>query len=215
MPTLNEVKAQMRAVGGPNGWASPETIKDLPNVLFPDERIVSAITGKYLGNGGLAVATDRRVLFVNRNRSSRGNKVIVKVFAYNKITSVEARTGLANGKLTIFATGTSAEIDSVPNDKLRRFAETTRSLMSGGGSKLLSTQSVASAQLDSPRRRRVLTDKVKTFVWRKDDGKCVECGSQELLEYDHVIPFSMGGSDTARNLQRLCEGCNRSKGGRL
>lgn len=57
----------------------------------------------------------------------------------------------------------------------------------------------------------VYTLKVKREVWRRDYGKCVECGSQVRLEYDHIIPFSRGGSNTARNIQLLCEKCNRKK----
>ena len=52
---------------------------------------------------------------------------------------------------------------------------------------------------------------VKREVWRRDEGRCVECGSKENLEYDHIIPFSKGGSNTARNIQILCENCNSSK----
>jgi hypothetical protein len=64
-------------------------------------------------------------------------------------------------------------------------------------------------------RRDVIPDDVKMFVWNRDGGKCVKCGSQEKLEYDHVIPLSKGGSNTARNIQLLCEKCNRSKGGSI
>jgi hypothetical protein len=52
---------------------------------------------------------------------------------------------------------------------------------------------------------------VKISVWRRDEGKCVECGSKEKLEYDHIIPISRGGSNTERNVQLLCEKCNRKK----
>jgi len=58
---------------------------------------------------------------------------------------------------------------------------------------------------------RHISSSIKREVWRRDNGKCVECGSQERLEYDHIIPFSKGGSNTARNIQILCERCNRTK----
>jgi hypothetical protein len=53
---------------------------------------------------------------------------------------------------------------------------------------------------------------VRMFVWQRDGGKCVRCGSQERLEFDHIIPVVKGGSSTERNIQLLCETCNRSKG---
>jgi hypothetical protein len=62
------------------------------------------------------------------------------------------------------------------------------------------------------RVRKPLPRDVLMFVWQRDQGRCVYCGSQERLEYDHIIPWADGGSDTARNLQLLCETCNRRKG---
>jgi 5-methylcytosine-specific restriction endonuclease McrA len=64
-------------------------------------------------------------------------------------------------------------------------------------------------------KREPIPEKVKIFVWNRDHGKCVKCGSQVNLEYDHIIPISKGGSNTARNIQLLCEECNRKKGGNL
>jgi 5-methylcytosine-specific restriction endonuclease McrA len=63
--------------------------------------------------------------------------------------------------------------------------------------------------------RQPIPDDVKMFVWQRDNGHCVKCGSNQNLEFDHIIPVSQGGSNTARNLQLLCEYCNRSKGGNL
>ncbi len=60
--------------------------------------------------------------------------------------------------------------------------------------------------------RSTIPDDIKIFVWRRDEGKCVKCGSQVNLEFDHIIPVSKGGSNTSRNIQILCEKCNREKG---
>ena len=60
-------------------------------------------------------------------------------------------------------------------------------------------------------RREQIPKAVQQEVWRRDQGRCVECGSKEKLEFDHVIPVSKGGATTVRNLQLLCERCNRSK----
>lgn len=65
---------------------------------------------------------------------------------------------------------------------------------------------------DEPLRREVIPEHVRHAVWRRDQGRCVQCGSQDRLEIDHIVPFSRGGSNTERNLQLLCERCNRSKG---
>lgn len=63
--------------------------------------------------------------------------------------------------------------------------------------------------------RPAIPDDVKIFVWQRDEGRCTRCGRSEDLEFDHIIPRSMGGSDSARNLQLLCAPCNQAKGGNL
>jgi len=64
-------------------------------------------------------------------------------------------------------------------------------------------------------RRESISDEVKIFVWQRDQGQCVKCCSKENLEYDHIIPHSMGGGNSERNIQLLCQGCNRNKGATL
>ncbi len=65
------------------------------------------------------------------------------------------------------------------------------------------------------KKREHIPQDVKDVVWNRDGGKCVICGSNEKLEYDHIIPFSKGGSNTIRNLQLLCETCNRQKSNKI
>ncbi|MFH0791187.1 MAG: HNH endonuclease signature motif containing protein [Candidatus Omnitrophota bacterium] len=69
----------------------------------------------------------------------------------------------------------------------------------------------AYSNIPSDDERKPISDEVKMFVWQRDKGKCVKCGSQENLEYDHIIPVVKGGSNTERNIQLLCEKCNREK----
>jgi 5-methylcytosine-specific restriction endonuclease McrA len=59
--------------------------------------------------------------------------------------------------------------------------------------------------------REAIPEEVRIAVWRRDGGQCARCASRENLEYDHIIPVSKGGSNTARNIELLCESCNRSK----
>lgn len=70
-------------------------------------------------------------------------------------------------------------------------------------------------QLDTPGKRQAIPTEVKTQVWQRDKGQCVECGSNQNLEFDHIIPLALGGANTFRNLQLLCEMCNRRKGAAL
>lgn len=63
--------------------------------------------------------------------------------------------------------------------------------------------------------REPISSEVRMFVWQRDGGRCSQCGSQDRLEYDHIIPLAKGGSNTERNIHLLCEACNRSKGANI
>ena len=65
--------------------------------------------------------------------------------------------------------------------------------------------------IPSDDKRVSIPDEIKQYVWQRDKGQCVKCQSHEDLEFDHIIPVSKGGSNTARNIQVFCQGCNRSK----
>ena len=63
---------------------------------------------------------------------------------------------------------------------------------------------------------RLIPTHVKVEVWRRDDGKCVLCGSTQNLHYDHEIPFSKGGSSmTAENVRLLCAKHNLEKSDKI
>jgi hypothetical protein len=65
------------------------------------------------------------------------------------------------------------------------------------------------------KNREAIPQEIQDKVWNRDGGKCIKCGSNEKLEFDHIIPFSKGGANTYRNLQLLCEKCNRQKSNKI
>jgi hypothetical protein len=65
------------------------------------------------------------------------------------------------------------------------------------------------------RVRRSVPQDVKIAVSVRDGGRCRHCGSTDQLHFDHVIPVSRGGTNTAANVQLLCGSCNRAKAAKL
>jgi hypothetical protein len=65
------------------------------------------------------------------------------------------------------------------------------------------------------RARRSVPQDIKIAVSVRDGGRCRQCGSTHQLHFDHVIPVSRGGANTAANIQLLCGSCNRAKAAKL
>jgi len=63
---------------------------------------------------------------------------------------------------------------------------------------------------------RLIPPAVKLAVWKRDKGKCILCGSTDNLHFDHIIPYSKGGSSlVAENIQLLCARHNIAKKDRI
>ena len=63
---------------------------------------------------------------------------------------------------------------------------------------------------------RLIPTQVKLQVWKRDKGQCVLCSSKNNLHFDHVIPFSKGGTSLeAKNVQLLCAKHNLRKRDRI
>lgn len=59
---------------------------------------------------------------------------------------------------------------------------------------------------------RLIPTSVKLEVWKRDRGQCVLCNSKDNLHFDHIIPYSKGGSSlVAENIQLLCARHNLEK----
>ena len=54
-------------------------------------------------------------------------------------------------------------------------------------------------------------------LYGEQEGVCAGCATHfpfRVMDVDHILPRSRGGTDHPDNLQLLCSGCNRSKGGK-
>lgn len=64
----------------------------------------------------------------------------------------------------------------------------------------------------NPTRRRIIPTAVKLAVWKRDGGKCVQCGATDELHFDHDLPWAKGGTSlTEANVQLLCARHNLEK----
>jgi hypothetical protein len=53
-------------------------------------------------------------------------------------------------------------------------------------------------------------------VWQRDGGTCTICNATDELHFDHVLPFSKGGTSvTAANVQLLCARHNLARSDRI
>lgn len=57
-------------------------------------------------------------------------------------------------------------------------------------------------EFSRPTRRRLM---------ERAGGKCESCGTAEHLEFDHVVPCHLGGTNDEGNGQVLCRECHRQK----
>jgi len=77
------------------------------------------------------------------------------------------------------------------------------------------------ARTDPPRRTDLGTlPNYRTHrhrLYGTQEGICAGCDTHfpfRVMDVDHILPKSRGGTDHIDNLQLLCSGCNRSKGNR-
>lgn len=63
---------------------------------------------------------------------------------------------------------------------------------------------------------RQIPGKVKLAVFKRDAGVCTKCGSKDNLHFDHILPYSKGGTSLREdNIQLLCARHNLEKSAHL
>jgi hypothetical protein len=82
--------------------------------------------------------------------------------------------------------------------------------------KVVDRESRLSRDFEDLDHNRIIPTSVKLEVWKRDKGKCVQCGSSDNLHFDHNLPYSKGGTSLmAENIQLLCARHNLQKSDRI
>ena len=63
-----------------------------------------------------------------------------------------------------------------------------------------------------PSSSRYIPKAVRQAVLIRDNNRCVKCGNQKDLQFDHIVAVANGGSNEEANIQLLCKRCNLDKG---
>ena len=105
----------------------PREIKELPKILSEDEIIENIVRGFYSHGLGILVATNRRLVFIDKGIMGG---VKVEDFPYEKISSIQYETGMLQGEITVFTSGNKATISNIGKNQARNFGEFARAKIS-------------------------------------------------------------------------------------
>ncbi len=126
MASLEEIKSQISDFSNVKDVWTRKEIKCLPDILWEGENIQSATSGTYNHGFGILVATNKRLIFIDKGIFS----LKVENFLYDKISSIEYKIGILSGEIIIYTSGNKAKIESVvPKENAKYMAEFIRAYM--------------------------------------------------------------------------------------
>jgi len=128
MPDINEIKNQIKNLDGVSKFLGMKEIKELPNILWEDEKVEKLVQGIYENANGILVATNKRLIFIDK---SLLGKLRVEDFPYDKISSIQYQAGWIYGNITIYSSGNKAKIGNIDKKQTGNFAEYIRARISG------------------------------------------------------------------------------------
>lgn len=127
------IDAQLREIGEGERWWEQREFRDLPHILFPDERILGMVNGKLLGRRRprvkpsgrwLIIATDQRLLCLKQERFARKQ---VEIPA-GQIMAIRQSSGLRTHQMVVETPQRRYRI-RVPNADAFRFSGALRPLI--------------------------------------------------------------------------------------
>ena len=106
-----EIAEALQASGGDRTVFTKWEFRALPSILVDGELPEMVVSGRYNSSNGILVATDRRLLFVDKGFLG---SLQVEDFPYSTIQSVHSSSGAIFGSITIKSAGSTGLIENVP-----------------------------------------------------------------------------------------------------
>lgn len=119
MLSLESIKAQLRFIGAGKFILARGEIRELPGILWDDEQILKVAYGIHEGGTGLLLATDKRLLFVDK----RFFHLRCDEIPYDFIMGAKFKLGMFTGTLIIPSRVSDLELKGIPKRQAREFAE--------------------------------------------------------------------------------------------
>lgn len=123
MPTLAEVKAQIKALPHRYIFYTKREIKQLPKILTDDERILGLTSGYHGKTTVLLVCTNRRLLFIDKGMFFG---LRVKQLNLDRIQSIDSSYVIFFGSIQVWDGAAAYQISLVLKDSIDPFVRAVR-----------------------------------------------------------------------------------------
>lgn len=114
MPTLYEVKTQIRSLEGTDKSIYSKEIKELPNFLEDDEAVENFTKCSCGQRKGILVTTNRRLIFIHKGVLFGFS---IKDFTYDQLTSVQYKLNSTFGTIEILIYDNRMEIQKIDKEQ--------------------------------------------------------------------------------------------------
>lgn len=122
MVTLAVIDEQLKAVGcHTRAWGRAE-VRELCDILLPGETIAAAVNGQYEGGFGMLVATDFRVLLVDK----KPKYLTLKDVRFDMITELDIAARLMDSTVKIYTPNREIKFTSFNSGRLRKLFKHTQ-----------------------------------------------------------------------------------------
>lgn len=101
-------------------------LRNLPGMLAPGEPVIAFVSGYMSKETWLVVLTDRRIIMIDKNMFIGGEQISI---ALEKVSTVEAHTGLVFGDLRIEDSSNEHVVKNIMKGAATKFADRVREQM--------------------------------------------------------------------------------------